>query len=76
MIDLRAEIFTNTQKTGVALTRSRRSGVSTCAKTTSTTINEKSADLGNIRITKKKITGFYSNLFTNRKKDGIYHSKS
>ena len=53
MIDLRAEIFTNTQKTRVAFTRSRGSGVSTWAKTTSTTINEKSADLGSISITKK-----------------------
>ena len=52
MIDLRAEIFINPQKTGAALTRSRRSGVNTWAKTTSTTINEKSADLGNI-ITKR-----------------------
>ena len=51
MIDLRAEIFINPQKTGAALTRSRRFGVNTWAKTTSTTINEKSADLGNI-ITK------------------------
>ena len=46
MINLGAEIFTKSQKSGVALTRPRRSGVNTGAKPTSTTTNEKSTDWG------------------------------
>ena len=44
-IDIRAEIFTNPQKTGVALTRPRRVGV-TEARATNTTTNGKSTDWG------------------------------
>ena len=45
MINLGAEIFTNTQKTGVALTRHRIAGV-TGAKVINTTTNRKSIDWG------------------------------
>ena len=43
MINLGAETFTEPQKTGAALTRPKRAGV-TGAKTTNTTTNRKSTD--------------------------------
>ena len=45
MINLGAEIFTNHQKTGAAITRPRTAGV-TGAKATNITTNEKSTDWG------------------------------
>ena len=45
MINLGAEIFTNHQKTGAAITRPRTAGV-TGAKATNIITNEKSTDWG------------------------------
>ena len=45
MINLEAEIFNNPQKTGAALTRPRRGGV-TGPEPTNTTTNGKSTDWG------------------------------
>ena len=46
MINLEAEIFTNPQKTGTALTRPRRARVTGGAEAANTTTNGKSTDWG------------------------------